>query len=188
MTTASDLKRGMRVELDAEPYSVIEVSKQTPQGRGGATLIHTKLRNLRTKGFLQKTFKAMDRMKEPDFQYRAAQYLYNEGEDTYHFMDTETFEQFSMPKDTIEDALGYMLPDHTVRSLVFEGQCIGVEVEATVELEVAECDPGVRGDTVTRALKNATLETGLQLQVPLFIERGERIVVDTREGRYLRRA
>jgi elongation factor P len=188
MATTNDAKKGMRVKLDGDPYVITDVGKRSLSGRGGGSLVDLKMRNLRTKQFLSKTFKAGERLELPDFEIRNAQYLYAEGEDLHHFMDLGNYEQFALPAEMIEDELGFLLPEAQVRALVFEEQCIGVELDNTVELEVVECDPGVKGDTVTNVTKSAKLETGLELQVPLFIERGQRIVVDTRDRRYLKRA
>lgn len=188
MATAGDMKKGFRVEIDGDPYVVTDMSRRTPSARGAATIVSVKLRNLRTKQLLQKSFKASDRIKEPDFEIRNSQYLYAEGMDVHHFMDEETYEQFSLNRDAIEYELGFILPENSVRAMVFEGACIGIEIDNTVELSVKDCDPGVKGDTVTNVTKSAILETGVEIQVPLFIERGQRIVVDTRDARYIRRA
>lgn len=188
MATTSDFKRGMRIEIDGVPYSILEIATQSPTARGGATLVKTKLRNIRTRQQLQKTFKAGERVKEPDFEIRACQYLYDEGGDTYYFMDDETYEQFALKHDDIEHQLGFIRPNDPVRALIFDGNCIGLEVPMTVTLAVEDCDPGIKGDTVTNTTKNAKMETGLEIQVPLFIERGDKLVIDTRETRYIRRA
>lgn len=188
MATTSDLKRGLRIELDGEPYSVVDIAVQSPSARGAATLIKTKLRNLRSGQLVPKTFKSGERLKEPNFEVRPSQYIYEEGGETYYFMDAENFEQFPLKKDDIEYELGFVRPNDTVRAVFFDGACIGIEVPNTVELEVVECDPGVKGDTVTNVTKAAKLETGIEVQVPLFVNVGDKLVVDTRESRYIRRA
>lgn len=188
MITANDAKKGTRVEIGGDPYTVVDMGKRSPSARGASSLVDLKLRNLRTKQLLSRTFKASDKLKQPDFEIRSAQYLYAEGMDTHHFMDLDTYEQFPLTTEQIEVELGYILPNDEVRAMVFEGQCIGIEIDNTVTLEITDCDPGVKGDTVTNVTKPATLETGLEIQVPLFIERGQKIVVDTREARYIRRA
>jgi elongation factor P len=188
MLSTSDFKRGVRIELDGDPFSVVDVSRSDPTARGGTTLIRVKLRNIRTGQLLDRTFKDGERLKAPDFEIRPAQYLYAEGGDTHYFMDTETFEQFPLPGEQIAGELAFLRPEDEVRALVFNGACIGIELPNTVTLEVAETQPGSRGDTVTAATKAATLETGLSVQVPLFVNTGDRIVVDTRECRYVRRA
>lgn len=188
MPSTSDLKRGVRLELDGEPFVVVDVSVQSPSARGAATLIKTKLRNLKTKQLLNKNFKSQERLKDPNFEIRPCQYIYAEGDDTFYFMDSENFEQFPLKKDDIAQELGFIRENDAVRAVFFDGACIGIEVPNTVELEVTACDPGVKGDTVTNVTKSATLETGLEVQVPLFINVGDKLQVDTRESRYIRRA
>jgi elongation factor P len=188
MASTTEIKRGMRIELDGEPYLVVELNTQSPSARGAATLIKTKLRNLKTKQMRSETFKSGDRVKLPDFEIRPCQYLYDEGGETYYFMDMESYEQHPVPREMIEYELGFLLPNAEVRAVFFDEQCIGIEVPATVELRVVECEPGVRGDTATHTTKAATLETGLEVQVPLFVEEGTVLVIDTREARYVRRA
>jgi len=187
MPQAGDLKKGSRIEHEGHPFSVVKLSRRTPSARGAATLITAKLRNLRTKQLLERTWKADERLPEPDFAFRTARYLYAEGEDIHHFMDEETYEQWALARDMIEYELGYIGPDDCVRALFFNGECIGLEIEGTMNLVVAHCDPGVKGDTVNNVTKTARLATGLEIQVPLFINQGESIVVDTREKRYIRR-
>ncbi|MCC6749918.1 MAG: elongation factor P [Deltaproteobacteria bacterium] len=188
MATTSDLKKGMLIELDGDPYVVVDTTTQTPSARGAATLIKAKLRNVRTKQLLAQTFKAGERVKAPDFEVRPCQYLYDERGEVYYFMDTETFDQHPVAREVIERELNFLRPNDTVRAQFFEGECLGIEVPATVVLEVTACDPGFKGDTATHATKSATLETGLVVEVPLFVEVGDRLVVDTRESRYVRRA
>lgn len=188
MGTTTDLKNGMRIELEGEPYLVLEISTQTPSARGANTLVKTKLRNLKTKQLVSRTFRAGERFKMPDFEIRACQYLYDEGGQTYYFMDEGTYEQHPVQRESIEQELGFLLPNAAVRAYFFEGACIGIEVPPTVVLEVVECEPGVRGDTATHVTKAAKLETGLEVQVPLFVNVGDKLVIDTRESRYVRRA
>lgn len=187
MATTSDFKKGLRIELDGDPYAVEDYTTQTPSARGASTLIKAKLRNLRTKQLLSKTFKAGERIKEPDFEIRPCQYLYNDGE-THYFMDDETYEQHPVQQEVIAYELGFLRPNDPARAVMFDGQCIGIEVPPTVILEVTECEPAVKGDTVTAVTKAAKLETGLEVQVPMFVERGDKLVVDTRDARYVRRA
>lgn len=187
MATTSDFKKGMRIELDGDPYQVEEYSTQSPSARGAQTLIKAKLRNLRTKQLLSKTFKAGERVKEPDFEIRPCQYLYNDGE-THYFMDSENYEQHPVQQEVIAYELGFLRPNDPVRAVMFEGRCIGIELPPTMILEVEECDPAVKGDTVTAVTKVARLETGIEVQVPLFVAPGDRLVIDTRDARYVRRA
>ena len=188
MTTTSDLKRGMRIEVDGEPFLVIGVTSQTPSARGANTLIKTKLRNIRSKQYVDRTFKAGERVFLADYEVRPSRYLYEEEGATFYFMDEETYEQFPLTKDDIEYELGFLRPNDLVKALTLEGLCIGIELPHTVELLVTKCDPGVKGDTVNNVTKPALLETGLELTVPLFVNEGDRLVVDTRDSRYVRRA
>lgn len=188
MPTTSDFKKGMRIELDGDPYVIVDYSTQTPSARGAATLVKAKVRNLRTKQLISKTFKAGERFKEPNFEIRPCQYLYEEGGETYYFMDDENYEQYPVSRDTIETELGYIRPNDPVRALFFEDQILGIEVPNTVVLEVTECEPAVKGDTVSSVTKAATLETGLEVQVPLFVAPGDKLIIDTRDARYVRRA
>jgi len=187
MATTSDFKKGLRVELDGEPYVVTDFSTQSPSARGAATLVKAKLRNLRTKQLLSKTFKAGERIKEPNFEIRPCQYLYDEGGETFYFMDDENYEQYPVAKADIAYELGFIRPNDPVRAVFFEEQVIGIEIPNTVVLEVAECEPAIKGDTVNNVTKVAVLETGLEVQVPLFISTGDKLVIDTREARYIRR-
>ena len=127
-------------------------------------------------------------MREPDFEIRPCQYLYNEMGETYYFMDQESYEQFALNGEDIAYELGFIKENDEVRALIHDGNCIGIEVPSTVIIEVVECELAVRGDTANKVTKAAKMETGLTVQVPLFIEQGQKIVVDTRESRYLRRA
>jgi len=188
MISTADFKRGVRLEIDGEPYALHDYTNQSPSARGGNTLVKTKLRNLRTGQLIDKTFKSGERIKIPDFEIRDVQYLYDEGGETHYFMDTESYEQFGLHVDSVKNELAYLRPNDPCRALVYNGDCIGIEVPHTVTLEVTETEPGARGDTVSNATKSATLETGLEVQVPLFVNSGEKIIIDTREQRYVKRA
>jgi elongation factor P len=177
----------MLIQLDDDPFVVEDYSTQSPSARGAATLIKTKLRNLRTGQLVNRTFKAGERVWEPDYEVRPCQYLYDEGGETYYFMDDETYEQFGVPREEIEYELGFIKPNDPVRAMFFEGQVIGIQVPNTVVLEVTETEPAVKGDTVTNVTKTAVTETGLEVQVPLFISQGDKLVIDTRDARYIRR-
>ncbi|MEK7704457.1 MAG: elongation factor P [Myxococcota bacterium] len=188
MISTSDFKRGLRIELEGEPYVLLDYTMQGATARSSNSIVRAKLRNLRTGQLLDKSFRTGDRMKEPDFEMKAAQYLYDEGGETYYFMDQASYEQFPLTHREIEAELAYLRPNDEVRALFFNGACIGIELAATVVLEVAETEPGVKGDTVSNPTKEAKLETGASIQVPLFVEAGTKIVVDTRDGHYVRRA
>jgi len=187
MATTSDLKKGMRVELDGDPCTVLSFKSQTPSARGAATLVKAKFRNLRTGQQIDKTFKSGDRIKEADFEVRPSQYLYDEGGDTFYFMDQETYDQFPLAKEDIEYELGFIRPNDEVKALIFQGNCIGIELPHTVSLKVERCDPGVKGDSVNNVTKPAVLDTGLEVAVPLFVNEGDTLIVDTRDARYVRR-
>lgn len=188
MATTSDLRRGMLIEIDGEPYAVEDFSAQTPSARGAATLIRTKLRNLRSKQLISKTFKAGERVKEPDYEIRPCQYLYDGGDETFYFMDDQSYEQFGMSKEDIAYELGFLRPNDPCRLVFFDGHPIGVQLPNTVVLGVAETEPAMKGDTVTKVTKTATMETGLEVQVPLFVSQEDQLVIDTREARYIRRS
>jgi elongation factor P len=178
----------MYVEIDGDPFVVYDHSSQTPSARGAATLIKVKLRNLRSRQMVNRTFKASDRIKEADFEIRSCQYIYEEGGETYYFMDEQNYEQFPVARADIEQQCGYILPGDQVQGVFFEGQVIGIQVPNTVVLEVTECEPAVKGNTVSNVTKSAALTTGLEVQVPLFVSPGDRLVIDTRDGHYVRRA
>ena len=187
MISTADFKKGTRVELDGEPWTVLDVAYQSPSARGGATLVKTKLRNLVTGAFKAQTFKSGERFPEPDLERKDAQYLYTDGT-AYHFMDTGTYEQWELSPDEVGDAINYLTESLDVQVQLYNSRPIGVMVPSTMELTITECEPAVRGDTVNAVTKAATLETGLVVQVPMFVENGERIKVDTREARYISRA
>ncbi len=188
MISTNDFKRGARIELDGEPFVIVDYGTQSPSARSANTLVRVKLRNLRNGQLLDRAFKAGERVKVPDFEIKVVQYLYEEDGEMFYFMDQETYDQFPLAKDTIAGELRYIRPEDQVRALFFNEQCIGIEVAATVTLRVTETEPGVKGDTVSSTTKPAILETGVELQVPLFVEAGDEVVVDTREARYIRRA
>lgn len=188
MPSTAEFKRGLLIEIDGEPYAIEDYSTQTPSARGAATLVKVKLRNLKTKQLVAKTYKAGERFKEPDYEIRSCQYLYDEGGETYYFMDDETFEQWAMDHEVVAYEMGFLKPNDPCRVVLFEGSPIGLQLPHTVVLEVAETEPAVKGDTVTNVTKAATLETGVEVQVPLFVAQGDKLVVDTRDCRYVRRS
>jgi elongation factor P len=188
MISTADFKRGLRIELDGDPWQIVDFTQQTASGRGSQTIIRARLKNIKTGQQVERAFRAGDRVKEPDFAIRPSTYSYEEGGETYYFMDTESYEQYPLKREDIESQLGFIRVNDEVRALVFNGQCIGIDVAQSVTLRVAETQPGFKGDTVNAATKPATLETGLVVQVPLFVETDELVVVDTRESRYVRRA
>lgn len=188
MPNASDLKRGGRVEIDGEPFVVLDVHFQSPSARGAATLVKTKVRNLRTGNVFDRTFKAQDRIVEPQVELRAVQYLYAD-DDGFHFMDAETYEQFRLSAEEIGDAAGYLKEGLAgIRSVLFNDRVISIELPQTLTLRVEQTDPAIKGATAQAQTKPATLETGLVIQVPSYLESGELVLVDTREARFISRA
>ncbi|MDY0005144.1 MAG: elongation factor P [Polyangia bacterium] len=188
MPSTSDFKRGLLIEMEGDPYTVEDFTTQSPSARGAATLVKAKLRNLRTKQLVAKTFKAGERFKEPDYEVRPCQYLYEEDGSLCYFMDDGTYEQWAISKSEIEYEMGFLRPNDPCRAVLLDGQPIGLQLPHTVILEVEETEPAVKGDTVTNVTKAARLETGIEVQVPLFVASGEKLVIDTRDCRYVRRA
>jgi elongation factor P len=183
--STNQFKNGMHIELDGGVWRIVEFQHVKP-GKGGA-FVRTKVKNADTGAVVDRTFRAGEKFPRVFTETKNVQYLYDDGGEV-HFMDEETFEQFSLPHAELEDALPYMLPSTSVQILVVGGKPSGVQLSASVELAVVETEPGVKGDTVSNVTKPATLETGAVVQVPLFVNTGERIKVDPREGRYISRA
>lgn len=184
MIDVNDLRKGVTFELDGNLYKVLEYSHHKP-GRGNAT-IRIKARNLRTGATLEKTFTSGDRVPEARLEYHNAQYLYNDGE-IYYFMDTETFEQYPIRAEILGDAAGYLKEEMPVKLTFYGSEALDVELPTTVDLKVTYAEIAVRGDTATGVTKTVTVETGIQVQVPNFVEEGDVIRVDTRTGTYVTR-
>jgi len=187
MITSNDLKRGLVIELDGAPCVVVDVSFQSPSARGGNTLVKTKYRNLLTSQVLEKTFKAGDRVDEADFERRKGQFLYAQ-DDGGVFMDLQNYEQYELGPDLFEGVSGYLLEGMDVQLGVFEGRVVSVETPQIVELVVTETAPAIKNATATAQTKEAILETGIAIQVPGYLESGEKVKVDTSEGRFVSRA
>jgi elongation factor P len=183
--STNDLKNGMSVDLPEGLMSVVEFQHVKP-GKGGA-FVRTKLKNWRTGNVLEKTFRADEKLKLAVIDKREMQYLYREGSQ-YVFMDNTTYDQLHVESKDLGDAVKYLKEGDSAVLPTYNDEVIGVDLPASVELTVTETEPGVQGDRVSGARKPATLETGLVVQVPLFVESGERIKVDTRSGEYLTRA
>jgi elongation factor P len=182
----SDIKRGMLLDLDDAPWQVVEVSTHTPSARGASTITKVKVRNLKTGQFLSKSFRGGDTIATADCEKRQVQYLYQDGEH-YVFMDEENYEQFALDADKLGDSVGFLTEGLTVRSLSYQDEVITVELPNTVDLEVTETAPTIKGATAQAQLKPATLETGIQVMVPPYLATGERIRVDTRTGKFVER-
>jgi elongation factor P len=183
--STNQFKNGMHVEIEGDVWRIVEFQHVKP-GKGGA-FVRTKLKNLGSGAVVDKTFRAGEKFSRVHTEVKNVQYLYDAGDDVV-FMDEETFEQFHLARASVADALDFLQPSSTVQMLTVDGRPGGVQLPAAVELTVAETEPGVRGDTVSNVTKPATLETGAVVQVPLFVNVGERIRVDTRERRYIARA
>ena len=185
VVSTNEFKNGMHVELEGSVWRILEFQHVKP-GKGGA-FVRTKMRSIDSGAVVDKTFRAGEKFPRVFTEVKNMQYLYDSGDEVV-FMDTDTYDQFSLPHATVEDALPYLEPSSTVQVLEVDGKPSGVQLPSSVELAVAETEPGVRGDTVSNVTKPATLETGAVVQVPLFVNVGDRIKVDPREGRYISRA
>jgi elongation factor P len=184
---SNDLKRGQVILLDNAPCLVLDTSSQSPSARGGSTLIKTKYRNLLTGQVLEKTFKAGDRVDAADFEKRKGQFLYADG-DNGIFMDLESYEQYELGDEMYGPVKGYLTDGADVVLGVFEAQVVSIEPPMIVELLVTETAPAIKNATAQAQTKEATLETGLKIQVPGYLETDERVKVDTRECRFVSRA
>ena len=185
--TSNDLKRGQVILLDTAPCLVIDVSSQSPSARGGSTLIKTKYRNLLTGQVQEKTFKAGERVDAADFEKRKGQFLYAYG-DHGIFMDLESYEQYELGDEMYGPVKGFLLDGTEVVMGLFENQVVSVEPPMTIELVVSETAPAIKNATAQAQTNEATLETGLKIQFPAYLESGYKVKVDTREGRFVSRA
>jgi elongation factor P len=185
---AIDIKRKMFFEFEGAPYHCLDVDISTPTARGGQTLVRLKMRNLLTKAVFDKTFKAADKFKEPDLDSASASFLYTDA-NGFHFMDQETFETLTLGADRVGDDRLLLVDNVLVQIQRYNGNPIGIQFPPHVELTVTSTEPGVRGDTASGSvLKLATLETGLEIKVPLFIREGERVKVHTETREFAGRA
>ncbi len=184
MISTNDVRPGMALQLGDGLFTIVEYQHVKP-GKGKA-FVRMKLKNLETGQVLDRTFRADENVDQAIIERRDHQYLY-EDDLGYHFMNLEDFGQIALNRQDVGDASGYLVDGMTVSLTLYRGNPIGVELPSAVELEVTYAEPGVRGDTRTGATKPVTLETGIQIQVPLFVEQGDRVKVDTRSGEYLTR-
>ena len=182
--STNDLKNGMTLDLPEGLFTVVEFQHVKP-GKGGA-FVRTRLRNIDSGAVVEKTFRAGEKLENVRTESRQMTYLYREG-DLLYFMDSDTYEQLPVPEDVVGEAAGYVVEGGNVNILSADGEVVSVEPPPHVDLEVSETDPGLKGDTATGGTKPATLETGLVVQVPLFVNVGDRIRVDTRSNEYLTR-
>ncbi|MFP5487267.1 MAG: elongation factor P [Acidimicrobiia bacterium] len=183
--STNDLKKGMSLNLSEGQFQIVDFQHVKP-GKGGA-FVRTTLRNMRTGGQVDKTFRADEKVEQAMIDKREMQFLYRDGDD-YVFMDNSTYDQLHVTPVALADAASYIVDGSTVTLQMFGDEIVGSDLPAAVELTVSETEPGVQGDRVSGARKPATLETGLVLQVPLFVNPGDRIKVDTRSGEYITRA
>jgi elongation factor P len=185
---AIDVKRKTLFEFDSTPFACLEAEVNTPTARGGQTLVRLKMRNLLTNAVFDKTFKAGDKFREPDLELVPASYLYSDSSGS-HFLDQESYETLTLADAVIGNALDFLIGGTLVKLLKYNGNPIGLELPMVVELAVASTEPGVRGDTSSGSVtKSATLETGLQIRVPLFIKDGEKVRVTTESREFAGRA
>jgi elongation factor P len=185
---AISVKRRTLFELEDTPFACLEVEVNTPTARGGQTLVRIKMRNLLTNAVFDKTFKASEKFKEPDLQKVPSSFLYSDSEG-FHFLDQESFETLSLARDVIGNTVDFLIGDTLVEILKYNGNPIGLELPMFVELAVASTEPGVRGNSSSGSVtKPATLETGLEIRVPLFIKEGEKVKVSTESRGFAGRA
>jgi elongation factor P len=185
IVNTNQFRNGMHIEHRGSVWRIVEFQHVKP-GKGGA-FVRTKLKNLENGAVVEDTFRAGEKFARVHTEVKNVQFLYDDGSDA-HFMDEESYEQFALPRADIAGELAYMLPSSTVQILQVNGKPSGLQLPASVELAVAATEPGIRGDTVSNVTKPATLETGAVVQVPLFVNPGEKIKVDPREARYISRA
>ena len=183
--STNDLKNGMSLDLPEGLFSVVEFQHVKP-GKGGA-FVRTKLKNVRSGAVIERTYRADEKLEQAIIDKRDMQFLYRDGAD-FVFMDTTTYEQMTAAPDSLGDAPNYLKEGNEAILQMYDGEIVGVDLPAAVELSVSETEPGIQGDRVSGARKPATLQTGLVVQVPLFVNTGDMIKVDTRSGEYLTRA
>ena len=181
----NQFKNGMHIEVDGGVWRIVEFQHVKP-GKGGA-FVRTKLKNIDSGAVVERTFRAGEKFQRMHTEVKSAQYLYDSGDD-FVFMEDETYEQFSLPHKSVVADLQFIPPSTSVQILTVDGKPSGLQLPSSIELAVAETEPGVKGDTVSNVTKPAKLETGAVIQVPLFVASGDRIKVDPREGRYISRA
>jgi elongation factor P len=185
VVSTNQFRNGMHIQLDGQTWRIVEFQHVKP-GKGGA-FVRTKLKSFDSGAVVDKTFRAGEKFERIRTETKEMQYLYDAGDEVV-FMDQETYEQLSLPRATVEDALPFLQPSSSVQVLFVDNRAAGVELPGSVVLEVTETEPGVKGDTVSNVTKPATLETGGVVQVPLFVNVGDKVKVDPRDKRYISRA
>ena len=184
MISAGDFKNGVTLEIEGNIYQILEFQHVKP-GKGAA-FVRTKLKNIKSGGVVEKTFRPTEKCPQAHIEKKDMQYLYTDGE-LYHFMDQETFDQIALSADQVGDSLKFVKENDVVKILSHNGDVFAMEPPMFVELEITDTEPGFKGDTATGATKPAVVETGATVYVPLFVETGNKISIDTRTGEYLRR-
>ena len=184
MISVNDFKTGVTVELEGQVYQVVDFQHVKP-GKGAA-FVRAKLKNVKSGGVVEKTFRGGEKIHRAHLDKRGMQYLYMDGND-YIFMDNDNYEQLSISRDEMGDGVKWLKENMNIMVLMYQNQIMGIELPNFIELEVVDTEPGVKGDTATGATKAARLETGASVQVPLFINTGDRLRIDTRTGEYMER-
>ena len=185
MISTSDFKTGLTIEFDNEIYTIVEFQHVKP-GKGAA-FVRTKLKNRRSGAIVEKTFRSGEKVEKAHIEKREMQYLYNEGND-YYFMNTETYDQISLSAEQLgEDNIKFLKENMLIQVMIYKEETIGIDLPNTVILKVIETEPGVKGDTASNVTKAATVETGAVIRVPLFVNEGDELVIDTRNGEYVSR-
>jgi elongation factor P len=187
MLSTADFRKGLAIQVEGQPYLILDYTVQTPSARGSATLVRVKAKNVLTGQVLDMTFKSGEKFEEPDLERRKINFLYPDGDD-FHFMDEASFEQFHMGREALGDVVRWLREGITLRSVVFQGRVVGVELPQFVEMEVVETGPGGRSDMASgKVTKPATLANGTQIRVPVYLEAGEIVMVDTTTGEFVKR-
>ncbi len=185
MLSTTDFRKGLKIKLEGDIYYIVDFQHaRTAQRRA---FVRTKLKNIKTGAVLEKTFAAGETFEKPDFEEKSMQYLYS-AEKEYYFMDTKTYEQISLTADQLGEYKWYLKENAEYKVMFFEGQPVNVDLPASVVLKIVSTEPAIKGDSVTNITKSATLETGLVVKVPLFVNEGEYVKIDTRTNEYIERA
>lgn len=188
MIKACDLKKSSVIDIDGVPHIIQHITQQSPTARGGGTIYKVRFRNVSTNQKVDQTYRSEDALQEATYDQKEVQYLYKDG-DRYNFMDLESYEQFELFEQDVEECLPFLLEDmEGITALISEGQVLTLRMPDTIELEIVECPPAMKGASATSRTKPATLNTGLIVQVPEYIEPGETVKIDTKERKFLSRA
>jgi len=183
MYSTPDFRRGLRIEINEEPFIIVDFQHVKP-GKGGA-FVRTKLKNLLNGNVVDRTFRSGEKVGKPDIEEKEMQYLYSDG--AFHFMDNDSYEQVALTAELVGDAKDFLQENSTVTVLFYKGRAVNLELPTFVILEVTEAEPGLKGDTASSVTKPVTVETGARINVPLFINPGDRLKIDTRTGDYIER-